>query len=428
MAIAWNKYPNEDAWPDARSRLSPIAIARRRVAAHRAQQEIPDTGYPFRQISATDARPMTELDHLLSSYRYDLPDELIARRPLERRRDSRLLVLRKDAARAAHRRFSDVLSLLQPGDVLVLNDTMVIPARLFAHKAETGGKVEILLSRPETDGRWIALLGSSKRPKPGTRLELAAQASTDDPTAEDASLVATVVGPVHDEPGAWLIEFAGDVIAWANRFGHLPLPPYLERSDDEADRERYQTVYANPEHAGAVAAPTAGLHFDAPMLRAIEERGVKLARVTLHVGPGTFLPVRENDVRTHQMHAEPWSISEQNAAILNEARAGGGRIVAVGTTSLRTLEAALSDKSPGAPFAAEAGLTRLFVRPGHAFRAVDALITNFHLPESTLLMLVAAICGRERILQAYRDAVAEKYRFFSYGDSSFLEVRDEAKA
>lgn len=371
---------------------------------------------------------MAELDHLLSSYRYDLPDELIARRPLAHRPDSRLLVLPQHAERAEHRSFSDVLQLVRAGDVLVVNDTTVIPARLFARKAQTGGKVEVLLSRPQSDGKWIALLGSSKRPKPGTRLELLASSDAEDDSMSSAVMHATVVCAVPEEPGAWQLEFEGNVIDWANRYGRLPLPPYLERSDDAEDRERYQTVYANPENAGAVAAPTAGLHFDDALLRALEDKGVQLARVTLHVGPGTFLPVRDDDVRTHQMHAEPWSISEDNAALLNACRARGGRIIAVGTTSLRTLEAALGEHPPGTPFRAASGLTRLFIRPGHLFRAVDALITNFHLPESTLLMLVAAICGRERILQAYKDAVAERYRFFSYGDSSFLEVRDEAKS
>lgn len=371
---------------------------------------------------------MAELDHLLSSYRYDLPNELIARRPLANRPDSRLLVLPQSADRPVHRHFSDLLELVREGDALVVNDTTVIPARLFARKAETGGKVEILLSRPEPDGCWVALLGSSKRPKPGTRLELLAPQDREQNDASTDSLCATIQSAVADEPGAWRLAFEGNVIEWANRFGHLPLPPYLERADDAEDRERYQTVYANPDNAGAVAAPTAGLHFDDELLHALEKKGVQIARVTLHVGPGTFLPVRDNDVRAHQMHAEPWSISAANAQLLNECRARGGRIIAVGTTSLRTLEAALDQQPPGASFAAASGLTRLFIRPGHRFRAVDALITNFHLPESTLLMLVAAICGRERILQAYRDAVAEKYRFFSYGDSSFLEVRDEAKA
>lgn len=361
--------------------------------------------------------------HLLSAYRFDLPEELIAKRPLDRRSGSRLLVLEKGAPAPAHRRFLDLPSLLAPGDVLVVNDTSVIPARLYGQKGESGGKVEVLLSRPEPDGTWVALVSASKKPKPGGRIVFGA-----DSAGFSDTFFATVLERVDDEPGAFRLRFDGDVIAYAQAHGHIPLPPYLARGDDDDDREQYQTVYRDPQHAGAAAAPTAGLHFDDDMLKALAEMGVEIVRVTLHVGPGTFLPVRTDDVSEHRMHAEPWTVSEEAARRLNAARARGARIVAVGTTSVRTLEACLDGGAKDAPFAAGRGLTRLFIRPGYRFRAIDALITNFHLPESTLLMLVSAVSGRERVLAAYAEAVKERYRFFSYGDACFLEVVDEARA
>lgn len=362
-------------------------------------------------------------ERLLSAYRYELPDELIARRPLERRSGSRLLVLPRGAPAPEHRRFAELPSLLSPGDALVVNDTSVIPARLFGEKAETGGRVEVLLSRPEPDGTWVALVSASKKPKPGGRLVFGAHSAGFNDT-----FFATVLERLEDEPGAFRLRFEGDVVAYAQACGHVPLPPYLARDDDARDREQYQTVYADPRNAGAAAAPTAGLHFDADMLAALEDRGVEIVRVTLHVGPGTFLPVRTDNVEEHRMHAEPWRVSEAAAQRLNAARARGGRIIAVGTTSVRTLEASLDGGAPDAPFSPGSGLTRLFIRPGYRFRAIDALITNFHLPESTLLMLVSAVAGRERVLAAYEEAVRERYRFFSYGDACFFEVVDEAKA
>lgn len=361
-------------------------------------------------------------DTHLSTYRYELPDELIAKRPLERRSSSRLLVLRKGAERPEHRRFFDLVEILRPGDVLVVNDTSVLPARLFGEKAETGGKVEVLLGREEEDGTWIVLLSASKTPRPGTRIVFGAASQ-----GFGETFFGEVLGRVDDEPGAFRMRFEGDARAYAKACGHVPLPPYLERDDDEDDRERYQTVYADPERAGAAAAPTAGLHFDEELLAALKERGVELVRVTLHVGPGTFLPVRTERITEHKMHAEAWTVSEAAAKALNEARARGSRIVAVGTTSLRTLESCLDKGAPDAAFAPGSGLTRLFIRPGYRIRSIDALITNFHLPESTLLMLVAAISGRERILRAYEEAVRERYRFFSYGDACYLEVIDEAR-
>lgn len=366
---------------------------------------------------------MNDDPHLLSSYRFDLPDELIATRPLPERRASRLLILPHEAIAPRHGQFTEVLDLLDPGDVLVVNDTTVLPARLFARKAESGGAVEVLLSRPNPDGSWVALVKSSKKPKPGTRLVFGQDAHQFADT-----FFATIETKLEDEPGAYQVRFEGDVVAYAQAYGQLPLPPYMARDAEAADRDRYQTVYANPQNAGAAAAPTAGLHFDTALLAELEDRGIQIARVTLHVGPGTFLPVRVDDVRQHQMHAEPWSISEDTAERLNAARARGSRIIAVGTTSVRTLEGSLAEAPPDAPFTAGSGLTRIFIRPGYRFRAIDALITNFHLPESTLLMLVSAVAGRERVLAAYDEAIRARYRFYSYGDACYFEVLPEARA
>jgi S-adenosylmethionine:tRNA ribosyltransferase-isomerase len=366
---------------------------------------------------------VTDADHLLSSYAFELPEEQIAKRPLDERSASRLMVLEATAEGPRHGSFRELLELLREGDALVVNDTTVIPARLYGEKASTGGRVEVLLSRAEPDGTWVTLVNASKRPRAGQRIIFGGRMG-----GFDEPFFAEVLGPVEGEPGAWRVRFEGDVLLYAEAQGSIPLPPYLERDDDEDDRQRYQTVYADADKPGAVAAPTAGLHFDDAMLQELETRGVRVVRVTLHVGPGTFLPVRSDDVRDHAMHAEPWVLPEAAARQLNETREAGGRIVAVGTTATRVLEAALEDKAADASFEASEGLTRIFIRPGYRFRAVDALITNFHLPESTLLMLVAAVSGRERILAAYEEAIAEGYRFYSYGDACFLEVREEAKA
>lgn len=363
---------------------------------------------------------MAHDDDRLSSYAFELPPERIATRPLDDRASSRLLHLPKHQGAPIHRRFRDLPTLLNAGDALVVNDTRVFPARLFGEKAGSGGRVEVLLSREEEDGTWIALLNASKRPKPGGRLVFGGTSS-----GFDEPFFATVEGVVDDEPGAYRLRFEGDALRYAEQCGHVPLPPYLQRDDDDDDRERYQTVYADPGHKGAVAAPTAGFHFDDALLEELQQKGVHLVKVTLHVGPGTFLPVRVDDVTDHPMHAEPWQMTHEAAAALNEVRAKGGRIIAVGTTAVRTLESAFDDES--GELRGGSGLTRLFVRPGYRFRAVDALVTNFHLPESTLLMLVAAVVGRQRILAAYGEAIAEGYRFYSYGDACFLEVSDEAR-
>ena len=336
---------------------------------------------------------------LRSDFHYELPDELIARHPAARRSDSRLLHLDGRSGALADLRFADLTSLLRHGDLLVFNDTRVIPARLHGHKA-TGGKVELLLERVVGGSRALVQLRSSKPPAAGSLVHLA------------DGVDATVVGREDD---FWLLDFGTDPAALFERHGEMPLPPYLRRDAEESDRERYQTVYARVP--GAVAAPTAGLHFDAAMLEACERAGATRAHVTLHVGAGTFQPVRVDDVREHRMHAELTEVPATTVEAVAACRARGGRVVAVGTTAVRALESA----AQGGRLAPFAGDTRLFITPGYRFRVVDALITNFHLPESTLLMLVSAFAGRAHVLAAYRHAVAARYRFFSYGDAMFVE-------
>ena len=336
---------------------------------------------------------------LRADFHYELPDELIARHPAARRSDSRLLHLDGRDGALADLRFADLPRLLRRGDLLVFNDTRVVPARLRGHK-ETGGKVELLLERVVGGGRALVQLRSSKPPAVGSRIGLAGGAS------------ATVLGREDD---FWLLEFATDPAAVFEAHGEMPLPPYLKREAQDFDRERYQTVYARVP--GAVAAPTAGLHFDAATLDACRDAGIEQARVTLHVGAGTFQPVRVDDVREHRMHAELVEVPPAACEAVAACRARGGRVVAVGTTSVRALESAAQDGALR-PFA---GDTRLFITPGFRFRVVDAMITNFHLPESTLLMLVCAFAGHGHVLAAYRHAVAERYRFFSYGDAMFVD-------
>lgn len=339
----------------------------------------------------------------MSEFGFSLPDDRIARRPLPHRADARLLTVHEALA---HRAVRELPSLLREGDVLVVNDTTVIPARLFGEKASTGGKVEVLLVRPEGDA-WVCLLNASKKPKAGTRLVFHAM---------DA-FFATVVDAVADEPGAYRVRFMGDALAFAKQHGHVPLPPYLERADDGDDIERYQTVFHDDNKPGSCAAPTAGLHFDEQLLAQVRARGVDIAKVTLHVGPGTFLPMR-GSMTEHVMHPEPWIIDDAAARTIAQARARGGRVVAVGTTSLRCLESA-ADEHGVVP--AGRGLTRIFIKPGYAFKVVDALVTNFHLPESTLFVLVCAFAGTARMQAAYQEAIREGYRFYSYGDACLLQ-------
>ncbi len=335
-----------------------------------------------------------------SEFYFDLPDELIAQYPLERRGDSRLLCLRRNSDELDDRLFADLPELLGPGDLLVFNDTKVIPARLHGRK-ETGGRVELLIERLLESRRGLAHIRAGKSPREGSRLIVG---------EDDVEL--RVIGRRGD-----LFELVSptlDLMDLMHRSGHVPLPPYITRTDDELDLQRYQTVYA--ERPGAVAAPTAGLHFDDRMLGLLAARGIDSARITLHVGAGTFQPVRAERLEEHVMHAEYIEVGEDVCEQVKVTREGGGRVVAVGTTSVRALESA-SASGRLIPFK---GDTRLFITPGYGFRSIDALITNFHLPESTLLMLVAAFAGYREAMSAYRHAVARRYRFFSYGDAMFL--------
>ncbi|MEA3253194.1 MAG: tRNA preQ1(34) S-adenosylmethionine ribosyltransferase-isomerase QueA [Pseudomonadota bacterium] len=338
-----------------------------------------------------------------ADFHFDLPDELIARYPSEQRSDCRLLCLDGNSGAIEHRRFPDLLERLAPGDVVVFNDTRVIPARLHGHKA-SGGRVEMLLERPLDAHRGLAHIRASKSPKPGSELIFEGE-------------VRAVVEGRRD--ALFELRFLGDtpLIELLERHGHMPLPPYIERDDELADRERYQTVYARRD--GAVAAPTAGLHFDEPLMAAMRERGIETAFVTLHVGAGTFQPVRVDDIREHLMHSEWIEVDETVSAQVRAARARGNRVIAVGTTSVRCLESACAASDDGqiAPFRGE---TDIFIYPGYEWRCVDGLVTNFHLPESTLLMLVSAFAGFEPVMRAYRAAVDERYSFFSYGDAMFL--------
>ena len=335
---------------------------------------------------------------LISDFDYDLPAELIARYPARDRRGSRLLAVTDDLKDLG---FADLPSLLRAGDLLVFNDTRVIKARLAARKA-TGGKAEILIERVESDRTALAMIRASKSPKPGGRLLLAGGAE------------AQVTGRDDD---LFALEFSTEVLPYLERHGEVPLPPYLERDADAADIERYQTVYARDP--GAVAAPTAGLHFDAAMLEETLAMGVGHAHVTLHVGAGTFQNLREEHIQENRLHSERVEVGPECVAAVRRTRAAGGRVIAVGTTSVRSLECA----SASGELQSFSGETDLFILPGYRFRSVDAMITNFHLPQSSLLMLVSAFAGRQRMLDAYAHAVREKYRFFSYGDAMFLTPR-----
>jgi S-adenosylmethionine:tRNA ribosyltransferase-isomerase len=336
---------------------------------------------------------------LRSDFHYELPEELIARHPTARRSDSRLLHLDGRTGAVVDRQFAELPQLLRRGDLLVCNDTRVIPARLHGRK-DTGGRVEILLERVLGDGRALVQLRASKAPAAGSRIHLPDEAP------------ATVVGREGD---FWLLDFGADPAAVFERRGEMPLPPYLHRPAEDFDRERYQTIYARAP--GAVAAPTAGLHFDPAVVEACERAGAAVVYVTLHVGAATFQPVRVEDVREHRMHAELAEVPAGTCEAVARCRARGGRVVAVGTTAVRALESA----AQGGHLEPYAGDTRLYITPGHRFRVVDALVTNFHLPESTLLMLVCAFAGHGHVLTAYRHAVEARYRFFSYGDAMFVE-------
>lgn len=341
----------------------------------------------------------------LSDFDFDLPEELIAQEPLAERTGSRLMVLDRVKGDLTLGGFNDIVDHFRSGDVLVINDTRVIPARLLGCK-ESGGKVEVLLVRRLVGNEeiWICLTKASKGPRVGTRLLLG------------DTLTATVVEG-GEEPYKH-IQFAGegDFLQQIEEIGHMPLPPYIHRDDSPLDKERYQTVFA--KEAGAVAAPTAGLHFTPEILERLRNKGVEIHPLTLHVGIGTFLPVRVDNIREHRMHEEHFTIPAATAAAVNQARAAGRRIFALGTTSTRTLEYAVDDQGR---LLAGSGGCDLFIYPGYRFRTVDAMLTNFHLPRSTLLMLVSAFAGRESVLAAYRRAVAEGFRFFSYGDCMLIK-------
>jgi len=343
----------------------------------------------------------------LSDFDYDLPPELIAQSPAGVRDASRLMTLDRRTGDITHGVFRDLAGYLRPGDVLVVNDTRVYPARLRGRKSATGGAVEALLTKDLGGGRYRALVKGG--PRPGTTIDF------------DGGLRAEVEAAGEDEGGggARILSFesGAPIDERLDEVGSMPLPPYIAASgrDEVRDRERYQTVYAKKR--GAVAAPTAGLHFTPELLRRLEEGGVSTVPVTLHVGPGTFMPVRADMVEDHVMEEEEYEVTAEAAEAINEARRSGGRVVAVGTTSLRTLESAAGEDGEVRP---GNGSTGLFIYPGYRFRAVDALITNFHLPRSTLLMLVSAFAGRERVLGAYREAVAGGYRFYSYGDAMLI--------
>ena len=339
-----------------------------------------------------------------SDFQYHLPDAQIARHPCKVRSASRLLCINPDLDEMRDGHFSDFPGKLNRGDLLVFNDTRVIPARLLGTK-ESGGRVEVLVERITGDHQVLAHVRASKSPRPGGRLLL------------DASISAQVIERVND---LFRLEFTGKetVLDLLEAHGHVPLPPYINRSDEPQDHARYQTIYAKTP--GAVAAPTAGLHFDDNIMQQIQARGVDSAFVTLHVGAGTFQPLRVDKLEDHVMHHEWYEINAETCRKIAETRERGGRVVAVGTTVVRTLEAAVKDglPEPGR------GETNLFITPGYRFHCVDALLTNFHLPESTLLMLVCAFAGYSRMMQAYRHAIEQGYRFYSYGDAMFIESRD----
>ena len=347
-----------------------------------------------------DRRRWYDAQVLTSDFSFDLPEELIAQHPAPRGA-SRMMVLAADEP-PLHARFSDLPAHLEAGDLLVVNDTRVIPARLFGALADTGGRLELLLVEKQEASSWICLI------KPGRKARVGRQIAI----SED--LRATVIEKQAD--GRHLLRFSKEVEPCLERLGSVPLPPYIKRPPGPEDATDYQTIFAS--HPGAIAAPTAGLHFTDKIRTALLDRGVEIRAVTLHVGIGTFKPVTTSLVHEHQMDSERYAIPEPTARAIAETRRRGGRVVAVGTTVARTLEGAAAER--GLPLGAASGATSIFIRPGYTFQVIDALLTNFHLPRSTLLMLVSALAGRERILDAYREAVRQRYRFFSYGDAMFL--------
>lgn len=334
---------------------------------------------------------------------FDLPEELIAQDPLEDRSSSRLLVLDKETGRVEHHVFREIIDYLQEGDCLVINDTKVIPARLIGSKIGTDAKIEVLLLKRKENDVWETLVKPGKKAKVGTRMSFG-----------DGLLVGEVVDIVEEGNRLIHFEYEGIFEEILDQLGQMPLPPYITHQLE--DKNRYQTVYA--KHSGSAAAPTAGLHFTPELLKEIEEKGAQIARVTLHVGLGTFRPVKVDNILEHHMHSEFYQIEEEAAEKINRAKESGHRVICVGTTSCRTIESA-ADKN--GKLHATNGWTEIFIYPGYEFKVLDCLITNFHLPESTLVMLVSALAGREQVLSAYEEAVKEKYRFFSFGDAMFIK-------
>lgn len=337
-----------------------------------------------------------------ADFYYDLPEELIAQDPLLDRSSSRLMHLDKKTGEIQHTDFKHIVNYLKPGDCLVINDTRVIPARLYGSKVGTDAGIEILLLKRKENNIWETLVKPGKKAKPGTKISFG-----------DGLLIGEVLDIV--EEGNRLIQFTYDGIfeEILDQLGEMPLPPYITHKLQ--DKERYQTVYAKNE--GSAAAPTAGLHFTKELLQQIQDMGVKIAHVTLHVGLGTFRPVKVDDVENHHMHSEFYVVEEDQAKLINDTKKNGGRVISVGTTSCRTLESATDENGI---LQAKSGWTEIFIYPGYKFKMIDALITNFHLPESTLLMLVSALAGKEHIMKAYEEAVKERYRFFSFGDAMMI--------
>jgi S-adenosylmethionine:tRNA ribosyltransferase-isomerase len=354
---------------------------------------------------------MTSHDRL-SDFDFDLPEALIAQHPAAHRTESRLLVVAPKASVFQDARFTDLIDQLEPGDLMVFNNSKVIPARLFGQKA-SGGQVEILVERISHDHQALAMLRVSKKPAPGSQIQLNAPSGVQGP-------VITVLGRDATYDDRFVLQFPESVLDVLHRCGELPLPPYIQHKPDQDDANRYQTVYA--QTPGSVAAPTAGLHFDEPFLARLDAKGIRRAFVTLHVGTGTFAPVRTEDLSAHQMHSEWYELPVETANAIAQARLEGRRVIAVGTTSLRTLESAAMEGGLVVPGQRE---TDIFIRPGYSFKVVDALLTNFHLPKSTLLMLVAAFVGYDTMRKAYTHAVKSQYRFFSYGDAMFCKAHQK---
>lgn len=340
----------------------------------------------------------------ITDFDFDLPEALIAKYPAQKRSASRMLKLNGNTGQVQHGKFTDILNLVNEGDLLIFNNTRVIPARLFGHK-QSGGKVEVLLERVLSDNTALAHMKSSKSPKAGALITL------------EGGLEATVLGR---QGALFHLSFTGDdnIFDLLEAHGHMPLPPYIDRADEDTDKERYQTVYN--EKPGAVAAPTAGLHFDEETLIALADKGVNTAFVTLHVGAGTFQPVRVENIEDHEMHAEYAEVTQDVVDAVMQTKANGKRVIAVGTTSVRSIESAAQavDDKLIAPFLSD---TSIFIFPGFNFKVIDCMLTNFHLPQSTLMMLISAFAGRENVMQAYAQAIAQEYRFFSYGDAMFIE-------